>query len=532
MGTGRFAARARRLAWRAALIIALSAIGLGLSLQGDAQSPEVLQAAPQSTSDWPQLQFDAQRSGHNPQPFNPTSFTLRWQRNIGAPMAGRIQPVIGGGVAIVGDLNGKVHALSVGNGNPAWTYQTGAAILYTAAISQSRVFVGSHDGYLYALDLSTGAKLWQTPVPKGIGGAPLVWGDRVYVGGKNGYFYAFEAASGAEAWRFDTAATPSPSVRAPILSSPALHPAQNLIFFAAENLKAYALNLNGTLRWTFQMYGESAYDSWPVVSLRDNVVMFRTKSAYSFYSSLGLDDAELFCPGQSGTGCGSCASLDPTLFNSPSTTVSPGSAQWNEQHLDDGDSRVESIDELFNAYPQRLTFYALDVDTGQHKLGRPAPVLWTGGGGRLGIMPVVNQSNGNVYTFWRTKWSRRDAIYFCRKWVDLGRLSFAESRPTLHFLPCPSGSGNQCDSFDFHFIGDETTVLSLAGDWLFMTGWYNTGAMHVVNGGSFNLSGGEGSGGSGDSAVPASIAGNMVYVKKASGGESRPIDTVVAYQSQ
>jgi hypothetical protein len=262
--------------------------------------------------------------------------------------------------------------------------------------------------------------------------------------------------------------------------------------------------------------------------------MFRTKSVYSFHSSLGFDDGDLFCPGQSASGCGSCANVDPTRYNSPNTLVSPSSTQWNEQHFVDTDNNIESIDEILQKYPQRLTFYALDVDTGQHKGGRPAPVLWTAGGGRVGIMPVVNQSNGSVYTFWRTKWSRRDASYFCRKFVDVGRLAFpSNSFPTVHFLPCPAGTANnQCDSSDFHFIGDETTVLSLGGDWLFMTGWYNTGALNVANGSDVNISGGELTGGSGDSAVPVSIANKVVYVKRGVGAESAPMTVVVAWQGQ
>lgn len=489
-------------------------------------------AAAQTATEWPQLQFDVEHSGHNPQALN-SPFSLKWQRNIGAPMAGRLQPVIAGGVVVVGSLAGTVTGLNEADGTVRWTYPAGAPILYTAAINQNRVFVGAHNGHLYALDLLTGTKLWEARVPKGIGGAPLVWNNRVYVGGKNGYFYAFDAASGTKQWEFDTTATNPASVRAPILSSPALHSAKNRIFFAAENLKAYALDATtGALVWSFQMYGESAYDSWPVVSLKDNTVMFRTKSVYSFHSSLGLDDGDLFCPGQSDSGCGSCANLNPESFNSPTEAVSSGSTQWNEQHLVDSDNTIESIDEIFQKYPQRLTFYALDVDTGQHKLGRPAPVLWTAGGGRLGIMPVVNQTTGNVYTFWRTKYSRRDAGYFCRKWVDVGRLSFSQSLPTVNFLPCPQGSGQSCPSSDFHFIGDETTVLSLGGDWLMMTGWYNTGAFNIVNGNSANISGGELTGGSGDSAVPASIANKVIYVKRTSGGESDPVNLIVAYQGQ
>jgi hypothetical protein len=489
--------------------------------------------AAQAASDWPQLQYDAQRSGHNPGAFaSAPTFSLLWLRNLNVPMAGRIQPVIASGYLIVGDLNGKVTALNPTNGNVTWTRQLGGAILYTAAIDQGRVFVGAHDGYLYALNLADGTVLWQARVPRGIGGAPLVWDGKVYVGGKNGYFYAFAAAGGGLLWQFDTAATNPASVRAPILSSAAVHGGKRRVFFAAENLKAYALNADtGALVWAFQMYGESAYDSWPVLWQSGDVVMFRTKSVYSFHASLGLDDAELFCPGQSGTGCGSCAGVDAEAagYNSPVTTVTAGApAQWNEQH-----GASNSIDAVFQNYPQRLTFYALDVDTGQHELGRPAPVLWTGGGGRVGIMPVVNQASNAIYTVWRSRYARRDGTTWCRKFVDLGRLGFDQTYPTMNFLPC--AGGNNCPSYDFRLIGDESTVLSLGGNWLVLSNWDYVGALNVANGSTRPISGSGYQGDSGDSAAPASIANNVVYyIRKPVGqaNESQPVTYVVAYRGQ
>jgi outer membrane protein assembly factor BamB len=543
--------------WSIFILLSLSSVALAVphfqseliaqNISGpDKDNPQIPAAigATQSANDWPQLQHDPQRTGHNPQPIT-GPFSQKWQRDLAAPMADRIQPVIAAGKVIVGDLNGKVYALNTTNGNTDWTFDTGGSILYTAAISQNNVFVGSHDGYLYALDLNTGSQLWRAAVGKGVGGAPLVWNDQVYASGKDGFFYVFNASTGAQLWKFDTAATTPASIRAPILSSPAVYPSKNLVFFAAENLKAYALNATtGSLVWSAQMYGESAYDSWPVISEAQNTVVFRTKNVYAFQSSLIHDENDLFCPGNSGGECNSCPNLNPANFNSPGEVVNSSgntSTQWNEQHLSDSDNQIESIDEIFQKYPQRLTFYAFNPDTGAARWSRPAPVLWTGGGGRLGIMPVVNQSSGEIYTFWRTKFSRRDESFFCRRWVDLGRLTERDSLPTVDFLPCPSGV-NCPNSQDFHFIGDETTVLSLAGNLLLMTGWFNTGGIYVdtgnaefvVGSGSGGLpQGGAGSGG--DSAAPVSVANKILYLKHHQGfpaqkAEPAPYTIVAAYQ--
>lgn len=508
--------------------------------------PVTTPATAQTANDWPQLQYGPKRTGHNPQALT-GPFSEKWTRDLGVAMADRLQPVIAGGKVIVGDVEGTVYALNETNGSPAWTFETGGAILYSAAIDQGKVFVGSHDGNLYALNLSNGNLLWQAAIYKGVGGSPLVWNNRVYASGKDGYLYAFDANNGGQLWRFDTAATDPPSVRAPILSSPAVYPAKNLLFFAAENLKAYALNATtGDLGWTAQMFGESAYDSWPVVSETKELVMFRTKSVYPFQTSLIMDENDLFCPGNSGGECNSCLNLNPGSLNSPGITVASGSGtntQWQEQHVLDSDNSIESIDEIFAKYPQRLTFYAFDPDTGTPKWSRPAPILWTGGGGRLGIMPVVNDTTGEIYTMWRTKYSRRDADFFCRRWVDVGQLTERSNLPTVDFLPCPGGGSNCANAQDFHFIGDETTVLSLAGDLLLLTGWFNAGSINVktgqpyfIEGSGYSLpQGGAGTGG--DSAAPISVANKTVFVKHHQGfpagdAEPAPYTIVAAYGGQ
>jgi hypothetical protein len=158
-------------------------------------------------------------------------------------------------------------------------------------------------------------------------------------------------------------------------------------------------------------------------------------------------------------------------------------------------------------------------------------------------MPVVNDTSGDIYTMWRSKYSRRDASYFCRKWVDVGLLTVQNNLPTVGFLPCEGGGVNCPNAQDYHFIGDETTVLSLAGDLLLLTGWYNAGSIDVTNGdpafivgtGYGHPEGGAGTGG--DSAAPASVANEVVFVKHhlgfpAQSAEPAPYTIIAAYQGQ
>ncbi|OGM27878.1 hypothetical protein A2627_01965 [Candidatus Woesebacteria bacterium RIFCSPHIGHO2_01_FULL_39_28] len=480
------------------------------------------------TYDWPQFQHDVKRTGYNPQDLS-APFTQKWARDLGGAVAERVQPVISGGILVIGDINGKVFGLNETTGVIVWTFQTGAAVSYSAAIDQGKVFVSSQDGYLYALNLSNGAKLWQAKVGnKPVGGAPVIYNNVIYIGGKDGYFYAFNATDGTQRWKFDSAISNPITVRSPIIGNASLSPIKNRLFFSAENVVAYSLDLNGSLIWAKQMYGESTYETWPVVSETNNVVMFQTKSVYSFHSSLGLDDGDLFCPGDMGSGCGSCANSNPDNFDAPSncdTVTSSCSDQWNEQH-----GLTNSIDSIFDRWPQRRTFYSFNMDTGALI---PAPILWTGGGGRPQEAPVVNEASGNVYLLARTKWSRRDTGYFCRKWVDIVRLSFTSAQGTFNYITC--GSGIQCPASDsFHFIGDETTVLSMSGNLVVGTGWYHTGSIRVDTGVQIEVSPtsglGQGTNGTGgDHAAPAAIANKVVFVKQFSGEVTSKI---VAYQGK
>lgn len=483
--------------------------------------------------DWPQLQSDHKRTG-----FISTNvdapFSSKWSRDLGAVINGSVQPVIASSRVIIGTSNGTVYGINESTGVVSWSYSIttnyppGGPINYTAAIMGGYVYVCCDDGYLYRLNATTGVFSWRTKVGRlPAGAAPLVYNDVIYVGSRDGYLYAYNT-SGVQQWAFDTAITGKP--RAAILSAPSISPANSKIFFSAENLVAYAINLSGTLQWSYQMYGDSVAYSTPVVSETNGIVHFTTKPLYSFHATLGLDDKDLFCPGDEGGACASCDSYDPTItaYNSPCDTVTLGgcATQWNEQHAATG-----SIDYILSTYPHRRTFYALKISDGTHV---PVPILYQGGGGETGMAPVVNDTTGAVYVMARTKYSRRDAAYFCRKWVDIVRLAVtsADTYGTFHFIPCVSGYSCPA-SWDFHFIGDEGHPIAMAGHTLLNTGWYGTGSLRTDTGYARYVSVMTGSpegiyGTCGYLCAPPAVANGVVFVHEpVSVGE--PITAIVAY---
>src|SRR5439155_6498446 len=60
-------------------------------------------------------------------------------------------------VAIVGDLAGKVHAISIDGANAGaekWTFTTDGAVYSSATFSAGHVYIVSTDGFIYSFDLT------------------------------------------------------------------------------------------------------------------------------------------------------------------------------------------------------------------------------------------------------------------------------------------------------------------------------------------------------------------------------------------
>ena len=86
---------------------------------------------------------------------------------------------------------------------PLWSFQTGAAIWGTPAISDGTVDFGSDDGNLYAVEAQTGSLTWKFTTQGIVRSQPAIAGGLVYFASDDGYLYAIEAQSGTQAWRTD-----------------------------------------------------------------------------------------------------------------------------------------------------------------------------------------------------------------------------------------------------------------------------------------------------------------------------------------
>jgi outer membrane protein assembly factor BamB len=200
------------------------------------------------------------------------------------------QVVIFGNSAAPGGLYALVAstgALFPGWGAPAANpfTDTGAAgtFISSPAIFGSSLFVGNTNGKVYAINLGNGALLWSnTPAPATsiqsspaianvvVGGLPT---DVVFIGADDGKLRAYSAASGGVAplWTFSAGA-------AQINSSPAIATIPNppvacapgptlAVIFGSEDDNVYAIRASdGTPCWTFPSNGPNDFDSSPSIS--------------------------------------------------------------------------------------------------------------------------------------------------------------------------------------------------------------------------------------------------------------------------
>ena len=126
-----------------------------------------------NNGDWPAYRGNARRTGAVPTTLS--SAKVRWNAKPEHPFtvlpgydAQRLEwlerptpPVTAGGMAFYGGSDGSVRAVKVSDGQIAWTYWTGGAVLTAPAFAGGRLYAGSADGWAYCLDAATGALVWR-----------------------------------------------------------------------------------------------------------------------------------------------------------------------------------------------------------------------------------------------------------------------------------------------------------------------------------------------------------------------------------
>lgn len=150
-------------------------------------------------------------------------------------------PVVSNGLAIVGNQNGMVVALSMKDGKKKWSFASQGAIFSSPAAQDGRVIMGSGDGSVYCLDALSGKLRWKKATGAAVLGSPVISGDTVFIGGSDHTFRAFSLTNGDAYWKFD-------GLQGPVVCTPLLY--RGLVIFGAWDKFLYALHSsNGQLAW-------------------------------------------------------------------------------------------------------------------------------------------------------------------------------------------------------------------------------------------------------------------------------------------
>ncbi len=241
-------------AWQATVTVpASSPFGL-TSVTGTGQSSgDTATAGVTVANKWTQFGYDSGHDGYEPNdPLiydsiaagNGTYLNPAWSYQSAAAVTAA--PAVANNVAYDADADGNLTAVDVHNGAPLWTWTLSSKAALTGAPAvdpaASLVFVGSADGKLAAISTTTGKVAWSAKVGGQVS-APVFGSGHVYVTSSTGTVAEFGEQNGKKLW--------SKTLPQPIPTPPGLDNASKTLVVGESNGVIQALSATtGAGKWT------------------------------------------------------------------------------------------------------------------------------------------------------------------------------------------------------------------------------------------------------------------------------------------
>lgn len=240
--------------------------------------------------EWPTVGADSQRTSWTKEQVSGTNnmrtLNVSWYRPVDAYIPQNVQLIAAHGMIFVATARG-LYALDAATGSEVWRLDTRMPIGNSPTVYNGTVYVAGYDRKLYALHAMTGARLWEFDgAQAGFEASPLVVENLVVLGNRDGNLYAVgaqgHATPGQLVWKIQTGG--------PIHMTAAYK--NGVVYVASGDMHAYAVNINGTLKWkSSKLPGDGFQSYWPVVftdpTTKKDLVIFSGASGYRFDDSPG-----------------------------------------------------------------------------------------------------------------------------------------------------------------------------------------------------------------------------------------------------
>lgn len=402
--------------------------------------------------DWPQLGRTPQRSNYTPEPVG-GYYTLgdwknRWFHQFDSPVSQFATPVLAEGVVAIGTFDGVMHAFDHKSGKEIWTYQANGPLDHSAAIVDGKVYFTSSDWSLYCLDVKDGKKLWSYRTGRGLVVAPLVVNNRVYAGSKDGFFYCLDAKTGKLIWKTD--------LGEPVDCSASWSEKNKLVLTGTTNMNALALDPSGNIVWKRKIWGQSFRGTWPMVSDRYDLVIYRPLGSHVMWDLIR------------GPGTSFNSLFTKEEIEKSNISFNPWSkSKEGEQKYQDYAKENWSFDEFQDRVqtylmenPSYRTFFTLDLKTGEDRYKKPVPVLYTWGVSQAMHSQAIDDEGGRAWAIWRGY----EMLTENTSLPNLGLLDLEKGRFKQWDIPFQISTGDVQPGLHG---GDEHTPITAASDTVF-----------------------------------------------------------------
>jgi outer membrane protein assembly factor BamB len=188
-----------------------------------------------------------------------TNGKQRWKFDTGSAVMATA--AIAQGVVCVGG-NQKIYGLDARTGNPRWIQPAGSFFQSRVATDGSTFYLGGWDNTLYALDVETGHPRWTRRMGRTFYYSPAIASPdfangRIYICSNDNMLHAVDVRNGDDVWAISAPKDgDSLGYSSPVVSG-------NTVYVAGlgQNGDVYAYNIaNGGMRWR-NSTGQTFYDS-------------------------------------------------------------------------------------------------------------------------------------------------------------------------------------------------------------------------------------------------------------------------------